>query len=441
MFGALNVQPKGARIYRSQVTEEEFRLATDRLTTSTCTGAPGEDAGADCNPGLQPIIDYEALYPQDCDGDVDDPDPTDGKDGVWCREGKDGLPIINMLTAGRELVHSDINAIIAGPNDDGTFPPETYPLESVDRVNPQVPNRLDAFREFTSQYHDEQTNSQVYPNWYNHPVMGYTLHGVGDAFMINYGSGGIGSEIISNRLRTGPMHDCTDCAYEEFFLASQTVGDPALLVNYPANTLIEACSPENIAAGPNDPNACWRNDTMSNGSAGLSNGPIPGNYALFQEDPSNVHHAYTGDHTKMRNTHAGAFEQHIFHFHNHQWLFNPNDDNANYLDAQEIMPGSGHTYELVNGGAGNRNHTVGDAIFHCHFYPHFAQGMWYHMRNHDVYETGTVLTSGYHTTRWALRSGQPMAGARAYPDGELPDGSPIPAIIPLPQPYGWTLEA
>jgi hypothetical protein len=222
-----------------------------------------------------------------------------------------------------------------------------------------------------------------------------------------------------------------------------------LLVNYPANTLIEACSPENIAAGPNDPNACWRNDTMSNGSAGLSlsNGPIPGNYALFQEDPSNVHHAYTGDHTKMRNTHAGAFEQHIFHFHNHQWLFNPNDDNANYLDAQEIMPGSGHTYELVNGGAGNRNHTVGDAIFHCHFYPHFAQGMWYHMRNHDVYETGTVLhvsgaddahkpsrTSGYHTTRWALRSGQPMAGARAYPypDGELPDGSPIPAIIPLP---------
>jgi hypothetical protein len=275
MFGALNVQPKGARIYRSQVTEEEFRLATDRPTTSTCTGADGEDAGADCNPGGQPIIDYEALYPQDCDGDVDDPDPTDGKDGVWCREGKDGLPIINMqcnaaaVAAGAncvagELLHSDINAIIAGPNDDGTFPAHTYPLESVGRVNPQVPNRLDAFREFTSQYHDEQTNSQVYPNWYNHPVMGYTLHGVGDAFMINYGSGGIGSEIISNRLRTGPMHDCTDCAYEEFFLASQTVGDPALLVNYPANTLIEACSPENIAAGPTDPNACWRNDTMSN---------------------------------------------------------------------------------------------------------------------------------------------------------------------------------
>ncbi len=200
--------------------------------------------------------------------------------------------------------------------------------------------------------------------------------------MINYGSGGIGSEIIANRLHTGPMHDCTDCAYEEFFLASQTVGDPGMLVNFPANTGIEQCDPAAIA-GP----TCWRDPVN------LANGPIPGNFALYQEDPSNVHHAYTGDFVKIRNIHAGAFEQHIFHLHNHQWLFNPNDDNSNYLDAQEIMPGSGHTYELAYGGAGNRNKTAGDAIFHCHFYPHFAQGMWYHIRNHDVMETGTLLDS------------------------------------------------
>ena len=55
------------------------------------------------------------------------------------------------------------------------------------------------------------------------------------------------------------------------------------------------------------------------------------------------------------------------------------------------MPGSGHTYELTNGGAGNRNKTAGDAIFHCHFYPHFAQGMWYHIRIQDTFEKGTVL--------------------------------------------------
>jgi hypothetical protein len=287
------------------------------------------------------------------------------------------LPILNMLTASGELVHSDINAIVAGPCPDGSWECKRgsseapYPLERVGKNNPVYPNRLEPFREFTSIFHDEQTNSQVFPEWYKDPVLGYTLDGVGDAFMINYGSGGIGSEIIANRLHAGPMHDCTDCAYEEFFLASQTVGDPAMLVNFPANTGIEACSPRNIVSPD-----CWRQfndpvfgaigpgpdrvlgtaddepvDTDGDGVPEVgANPPIPGNYALFQEDPSNVHHAYLGDQTKVRNTHAGAFEQHIFHLHNQQWLFNPNDDNANYLDAQEIMPGSGHTYELVNGG-------------------------------------------------------------------------------------------
>ena len=90
MFAQLNVQPVGARMYRSQVTEEEMRLATTGFT------AMG-----------QPVIDYEKLYP--------DEEP-------WIGEGKAGLPVLNMLTAAGELVHSDINAIIAGPNPDGTYP-------------------------------------------------------------------------------------------------------------------------------------------------------------------------------------------------------------------------------------------------------------------------------------------------------------------------------
>ncbi|HEY5644106.1 MAG TPA: hypothetical protein VIS31_14660 [Woeseiaceae bacterium] len=519
MFGALNVQPKGARIYRSQVTEEELRLATVGYVGSNCAAAGadeyyydnpmtphvfddagnyvkgdesrdnltpekvreiGEVAGVHCHLGGQPIIDYEALY------------PVTIEPSVWDAEGKAGLPVLNMLTGrgcksdtseetsgyeadGRcaagshplnELVHSDINAIIAGPDPDGSWrtacagasatTPKSecpYPLESVGKNNPQLPNRLEAFREFTSQFHDEQTNSQVFPRWYEDPVLGYTLAGVKDAFMINYGSGGIGSEIIANRLHTGPMHDCTDCAYEEFFLSSSTVGDPAVLVEYPANTGIEQCDPHAI-----DGESCWRDPVR------LANGPVAfpqrdefgeivldanlnpimnrvDNYALYQEDPSNVHHSYINDFTKVRNTHAGSFEQHIFHLHNHQWLFNPNDDNANYLDAQEVMPGSGHTYELVNGGVGNRNRTSGDAIFHCHFYPHFAQGMWYHIRIMDVFEEGTKLAvsieddangDGYHDTRWGLRSGKPAPGSRAHADGELTDGIPIPAIVPLP---------
>ncbi|HET9578279.1 MAG TPA: hypothetical protein VFP44_10660, partial [Usitatibacter sp.] len=107
----------------------------------------------------------------------------------------------------------------------------------------------------------------------------------------------------------------------------------------------------------------------------------------------------------------------------------------NYLDAQGIGPGAGYTYEINFGGSGNRNKTAGDAIFHCHFYPHFAQGMWYHWRNHDVFEAGTKLAAsgtGFHTTRWALANTTPAAHSRAYPDGEMQHGSPIPAVVPLP---------
>ncbi len=157
MFAQLNVQPVGARIYRSQMTEEEMRLATvpvDANGMCPGEGSIAKSVGMDidrCYTSLgQPIIDYEALYP-----------PVE----PWISEGKAGLPIVNMLTAAGELVHSDINAIVAGPNTDGTFPPSTYPLESVGKRVPSLPNRLEPFREFSSIYHDEQTNSQVFPNW------------------------------------------------------------------------------------------------------------------------------------------------------------------------------------------------------------------------------------------------------------------------------------
>jgi hypothetical protein len=264
----------GSRIYRSQVTEEELRLAT--------TGDAPAIAGASGSGG-QPIIDYEALYPN--------VEP-------WISEGKAGLPILKMLTAANELVHSDINAIIAGSNADGSFPPSTYPLESVGKNVPSSPTRLEPFREFTSVFHDEQTNSQAFPRWYNNPVLSYTLAGVKDQFMINYASGGIGSEIIANRLHTGPMHDCTGCAYEEFFLSSTTVGDPAMLVQFPANSGIEQCDPDghrrpDMLARPGQPGQ--RAD--------------PGNYALFQEDPPTYTTPTSATSSKIRNIHAVSFEQ------------------------------------------------------------------------------------------------------------------------------------
>jgi len=404
LWAVLNVNAKGAAFYRSTLTNEDLKLVT------MGTSATG-----------QPIIDYEKTYPN--------LEP-------WISEGKAGKPVVNMFQ-GTEMVQTAIDAIVAyggtdlkmeksGPDSGphagemGHFPPEIYALESQGYRNPTVPNRLEPYREFTVAFHDEVTTKQAFPKWFEDPVLNFTLHGVGDAFMINYGSGGIGSEIIANRLRVGPMHDCVNCAYEEFFLTFHAVGEVGQLTDIPANFGLENCDPGLNNCGAVGPKA---------------------NYFLYPEDPSNVHHSYTGDATAFRNLHAGPGEQHVFHLHNHQWLFNANDDNSNYIDAQGLGPGAGYSYWINFGGSGNRNKTSGDAIFHCHFYPHFAQGMWEMWRNHDTFEPGTELMTtvdngGAHLSFTVdgigIGNGTPAIGARALPDGEVIAGAPTPAVVPLP---------
>jgi hypothetical protein len=352
LFGAITVQPAGAEWYRSQVTNADLALATTGTT-----------------PGGQPIINYNATYPS-------------------------GLPILKMLQ-GTEIVHTDLTALITGPNA-GRFPAGTY------RPNPATPDRDQPFREFTIIYHDEIGAVQAFAE-FEDPVLSHTLHSARDAFAINYGTAGAGAEVLANRIGVGPMHKCTECKYEEFFLSSWTVGDPAMVVDVPANA---PCDPESMHAG----NPCT---------------PAPGPKAtrvFYPEDPSNVYHSYLGDHVKFRILHAGSKEHHVHHQHAHQWLLTPDSDNSNYLDSQAIGPGASFTLEMTYNGSGNRNQTPGDSIFHCHFYPHFAQGMWGLWRVHDVFEAGTPLDA----------NGRPQAGTRALPDGEIAAGTPIPAMVPLP---------
>jgi hypothetical protein len=390
LFGVVVVEPAGANFYRSQVTEEDMRLATIGTT-----------------PGGHPIINYEARYPNR---------------NPWKQEGKAGKPILNMLDingSSIQTVSADVTAIISGPNPDGSFPASTYPLENRGERNPALPNRLEPFREFIALFNDETVAKQAFPFWFEDPVFEHTLHGVGDSFMINQGSGGVGSTVIANRLGVGPSSDCLSCSYEEFFLSSFALGDPAMLVDVPANAGLEFCTPQ-----PGDP-FCERDPS------------IRATYAKYPDDPANVQHSYVNDFVKFRNLHAGPKEHHIFHLHNHQWLSDPDDDNANYMDAQGIGPGGAYTYEIAFGGSGNRNKSAGDAIYHCHYYPHFAQGMWALWRNHDTFQKGTVLdvavgSDGYHKDAFALERGKPAAGARALPDGEIIAGTPIPAIVPLP---------
>jgi manganese oxidase len=344
LFGSVNVERAGAEWYRSQVTAAEMAAAT----VKNADGTPKTTLGG------QPILDYTKL---------------------------------KMLDINNNIVATDLNAVITGPNA-GRFPAGTY------RPNATEPDRDRPFREFTVIYHDEIQDIQAFPQ-FRDPVLKQTLHSVEDKFAINYGVAGVGAEILANRLGVGPMFNCTECKFEEFFLSSWTIGDPAQIVDVPANT------------------------TDSTGKL------IVGRKAtkvLYPDDPSNVHHSYIGDPVKMRVVHAGPKEHHIHHLHAHQWLQTPDDDNSTYLDSQAVGPGFAFTTEIVHGGTGNRNQVVGDSIFHCHFYPHFAEGMWELWRAHDVFESGTVLNS----------SGIPVAGARALPDGEILAGTPTPALVPLP---------
>jgi hypothetical protein len=358
LFGAVIVEPRDAEWYRSQITEADMTLVTKALT----------DDG-------HPIIDYGKIY--------DPPHP------------QAGLPVLAMLQDG-EIVHSDLTALITGPGA-GRFKEGTYPPVAVE------PDREQPFREFVTIYHDEIGAVQAFPH-FNDPVLSHTLHSVRDGFAINYGTGGIGSEILANRFGVGPMANCTECKYEDFFLSAWAVADPAMVVDVPANA---PCTKKQIQEGhPLDCFTVGRKATR----------------AFFPDDPSNVYHSYLRDHLKFRIVHAGSKEHHIHHQHTHQWLHTPDEDDSSYLDSQAIGPGAAFTLEMVYNGSGNRNLAVGDSIFHCHFYPHFAQGMWAMWRVHDVLETGTPLD----------KEGRPVDGERAYPDGEIQRGTPIPGVVPLP---------
>ena len=277
-----------------------------------------------------------------------------------------GKPILRILDKdGANIIHTDLNAIIVNPKEDCHLAPPSGTCGQ-------------NFREFTVIFHDEIKAVQAFTKYdeelkRDHSPLDYEVfHGVRDGFGINYGASGLGAIVVANRKKVGPARECEDCKFEEFFLESWVNGDPALVV-----------------------------------SVDEKNNPIQ---ALFPDDPSNVHHSYLNDPVRFRNLHIGA-ETHVFHLHAHQWLQSPRFEDSTYLDSQTISPGGSYTYEINYGGSGNRNLTPGDAIFHCHLYPHFAQGMWELWRVHDVFEAGT--------------------DDRRLPDAEL-GTTPNPAIVPLP---------
>ncbi|HKF57173.1 MAG TPA: hypothetical protein VKJ45_17065, partial [Blastocatellia bacterium] len=412
LFGAVNVEPKGAEWYRSQVTAEDLALAIDKTKGNNGFTPLG-----------QPILNYDAKYPSG---------PRQGK------------PILRM-TDGDAIAHSDLTAIITGPHH-GRFhgitgpnspdPNCSNPASKADPdfcTNPALPDRKQPFREITTIYHLMQTAVQAFPVFSpnNSAGLSDTIKVGGDNFGINYGTGGIGAEIYANRIGVGPMGGCTDCKFEEFFLSSWAVGDPAMLVDKPANA---PCSTTDIGNGTNCVQQGTVTPTRSGTTAPFTITPVQkATVAFYPDDPSNVYHSYVDDHVIFRILHGGTDVTHVHHQHAQQWLQSPNSDNSSYLDSQMISPGASYTLEMVYNGSGNLNKTIGDSIFHCHFYPHFASGMWSLWRVHDVFEAGTpVCSGGYPAGCTGLPDGTPVPGSRALPDGEIANGTPIPAVVPMP---------
>jgi hypothetical protein len=412
LFGAVHVEPQGAEWYRSQVSEEDLRLAS-RGTTG---------AG-------QPILDYHALYP--------------------AGHPRAGLPILNMLNCpneakagcplGGQVAHGDLTALITGRGPDGQpgpFPSAGTAPAPVFNPAYALPDRQQPYREFTIIYHELFQAVQAFDEMY---ANGLNVDGNGaDNFAFNYGAGGIASEILANRLGVGPMGSCPSCKYEEFFLTSWAVGDPAMVVDNPATNSckpVGLCDDRKTSCDPDltNPGCPTSLSTTQRSLQATFKGicTFTGQYScdsnqkatrtLYPDDPSNVYHSYMSDHTKFRILHAGVDLHHVHHQHAHQWFHSPDTPNGYYTDSQTFGPGSAFTLEMVYNGSGNVNQTVGDSIFHCHFYPHFAGGMWSLWRVHDVLETGTPM-----------RNGKPVPGARALPDGEIAGGTPIPAVVPLP---------
>ena len=128
---------------------------------------------------------------------------------------------------GDTIVHTDLNAIITGPNK-GRFPAGTY------KPNQTEPDRERPFREFTVVYHDEIKAMQAFPQFESNQLK-HTLHSVRDGSPSTTASLAPAPKSWPTG-RVGPMFACTECKFEEFFLSSWTVGDPAQLVDKPANT-------------------------------------------------------------------------------------------------------------------------------------------------------------------------------------------------------------
>jgi FtsP/CotA-like multicopper oxidase with cupredoxin domain len=157
------------------------------------------------------------------------------------------------------------------------------------------------------------------------------------------------------------------------------------------------------------------------GDAGKLTTSVPGARPVVDSDTM-IPKAYRGDPVRFALIHPGGKETHPWHQHTQRWFADPNNPKSPRKDVQSIGPGE--AYELrFEKGAGGLQGTVGDSIFHCHFYPHFAQGFWGYLRIYDRLRDGSQSNPDG-TPLQALQELPDRAGATPAPDAQHP-GYPL----------------
>ena len=282
-----------------------------------------------------------------------------------------------------------------------------------------------------------------------------------ERFSFNYGS-----ESEYKRLDFKPEW-CADCVGEETGLSSWTFGDPATVKLASGSGPWLPVQPDYAGADPLARPGGLAAVNVEDCGLMLTN--APGETRVTSCYTANVARAYQGDPIKIRFGHAGVFETHVFHLHAHTWAAEPDDNGpagsippkptpsnqprATTIDSQTYSPWAAFTADL-NYGGGARIGTVGDSIFHCHLYPHFAAGFWSLLRVHDAHEDGTNATpDGHLVTSWValedIGAGIVPVAASVPPAKNDPtfDFPGYPRFIPgqfgwrAPQPVGWRLPA
>ena len=295
----------GAEFYRSQVSQADFSYAASgpgrpvaegqlhRALSGELHAARRSSAPKACWPVLAMVAQPAVPYGNQCQTQTG--------------------PLVTY--------YSDLTAIITGPNQ-GNFTgdgPEFDPVSA-------LPNRRFPFREFTIEYHELiGRGAGVSRSSTTAQTPGLTSDAAAVAAMPSPSTTAPAASAPRSWPTVSARPDGTaaaDCGFEEFFLSSWTVGDPAMVVDVPGQLARATAVQRPVEQRPGTPvRTARRAPSAAKATRRSTSTPVrKATKALYPDDPSNVYHSYIGDHVKFRILHAGTGVTHVHHQHAHQWL-------------------------------------------------------------------------------------------------------------------------